>query len=142
MRPLREMHDLSFSSSGDFMLDANDLDIKDTKRDNYQGAIQRIQTRIQSNKGDWRHSPQTGGDLSKFAGLPNKPEVGQEIELQMVNELVRGGLLSPRELIVQAFPISPSQVAVFVQVTPSGQRETIRLISSYSLSDNKVSVRN
>lgn len=139
---LRRMVDLRWSDSGDLMLDIRDNDLLDTKEQNLQSAMQKIEARIQSTKGDWRLNPSLGASLKKFAGRPNTAEVGAEIESVLRNELTRGGLLAPGELSVRVFPISPHQVAAFIQVQPNGTRETMQLVISYSLQDNKVSVRN
>jgi hypothetical protein len=136
------MHDLKWSSSGDFVLDENELDLKDTRDENYRGAIQRIQTRLQSSKGDWRASPQTGANLKTYAGLPNTPTTGAEVQNAIVNELMRGSLLRPQEVQVDVFPLSESAMATLVRISPLGQRETITLINSYDLADNKISPRN
>ena len=142
MGRLREMTDFRWSSSGDFVLDSEDQDILDTSRENFQGAIQRLQNRIGSRKGDWQHAPSVGATLHRFVGKPNTPEVGAEIQQAIVNELTRGNLLTPNELEVQVFPISKTSIMVFVRVVPRGQRETISLIASYDLTDNKISMRN
>jgi hypothetical protein len=136
------MHDLKWSSSGDFVLDEVELDLKDTRDENYRGAIQRVQARLQSSKGDWQGSPQTGAGLKKYAGLPNTPEVGRDLQNAISNELMRGSLLSPQEVRVDVFPISRTSIATLVHIAPLGQRETITLINSYDLADNKVSPRN
>jgi len=136
------MDDLYWNSSGDFVLDPVDNDLMDTKKLNYRGAIQRILTRLQSSKGDWKSSPQTGANLKRYVGMPNSAEIGREIENAILNELVRSGLVSPQELTVQAFPISEGAIATIVQVTPAGQRESITLVHSYNLVDNKLTMRN
>lgn len=139
---LRRMVDLYWSDSGDFMLDSRDRDLLDTKEKNLQAVLQKIETRLNSSRGDWRQNPQLGATLSRFAGRPNTPEVGAEMETVIKNELVRGGLFSPNELTVQVFPISENALAAFVQVQPAGGRETAQLVISYSLQDNKLSLRN
>lgn len=142
MSRLRDMHDLYWDDSGDLVLDQDELDLKDTKKENYRGAIQRIQTRIKSSKGDWKGSPQTGANLLRFNGMPNTRETGAEMESALMNELTRGSLLLPAELEVVAFPISDRAIAAFVRVSPLGQSEAITLVNSYDLANNKVSVRN
>lgn len=134
--------DLRWTDAGDLMLDDRDNDLKDTAEENLQGAIQHIEARLQSTKGDWRHSPYTGTGLKRFAGRPNTPELGAEMETAILNELTRGGLFSPGEIKVQVFPVSQEALAAFVQVKPGGGRETMQLVISYNLQDNKVSVRN
>jgi len=136
------MNDFRWIDSGDFMLDSRDTDLKDTSEENLQSALQKIEAKLQSTKGDWKNNSQLGADLKQFAGRPNTPEVGAEMETVIINELVRGGLFSPNELTVQVFPISKTQLAAFVQVQPTGTREATQLVISYSLTDNKVSLRN
>lgn len=142
MPRLRDMHDLYWDDSGDICLDQDDKDLKDTKKENYRGAIQRVQARIGSSKGDWSGSPQTGANLRRFHGRPNSAETGRAIESALTNELVRGSFLLPNEVEVSAFPISKTHIATFVRISPLGQAEAITLINSYDLADNKVSVRN
>ena len=142
MHRLRRLVDLRWSDSGDLVLDADDGDLKDTRRENFQAAIQHIETRLQSTPGDWRTSPQTGAGLKRFAGRPSTAEVGAEIETAILNELTRSGLFSPTELEVQVFPISKTKLACMVFVRPAGQRETMQIVVSYDLQDNKISLRN
>ena len=139
---LRRMVDLRWIDSGDFSLDPRDKDLKDTREENLQSALQKVEARLQSSKGDWAKSPQTGANLKQFAGRANTPELGAEMETVIKNELIRGGLFRPNELTVQVFPISETQLAAFVQVRSTGSREATQLVISYSLQDNKVSLRN
>lgn len=136
------MNDLRWIDSGDFAIDTRDMDLKDTSEENLQSALQKIEGRLQSTRGDWKQNPSMGANLKQFAGRPNTPEVGAEMETVIKNELIRGGLFAPQELTVQVFPISETQLAAFVQVQPTGTREATQLVLSYSLTDNKVSLRN
>ena len=142
MSRVRQMVDLRWSDSGDLMLDSNDNDLKDTAKENLQAAVQHIQARLQSTRGDWAGSPETGASLTRFVGKHSTPELGQEMETVILNELVRGGLFRPNEIRVQVFPISKQALAAIVAVTPAGQRETVQIAISYDLQDNKVSLRN
>lgn len=139
---LRYLVDFRFSDSGDFVLDTRDNDLMDTKEENFQGAIQRIVNRLQSSKGDWKASPQTGASLIRFAGRPNSPSVGAEIEIAVKNEFIRDGFLRSGEVSVQVFPISKTALGILVHITPDGQRQTMQIALSYDLQDNKVSLRN
>lgn len=141
MPRLRSLVDFRWSSSGDLVIDS-DGDLKDTAKENYQGAIQRLEARLQSSRGDWKFSPTLGASLSRFAGKPNTADVGAEVQQAVLSELMRGGFLSPREVTVHVFPLSVSQLAVVVDVAPAGERETLRILVGYDLTDNKISVRN
>lgn len=142
MSRIRRMVDLRWSDSGDLVLDDNDGDLLDTSKENMQAAIQHIEARLQSSRGDWAGAPQTGATLKRFAGRPNTAEVGVEMENAILNELTRGGLFKPTELTVNVFPLSPTAIAAMVAVRPTGQRETMQIVISYDLQDNKVSLRN
>lgn len=139
---LKELVDLRWSDSGDLFLDPLDNDLKDTKKELMQAAIQHLQARLKSSPGDWKHSPQTGAGLDSFAGRANTPTLGADIESRIVNELTRGGFFRFDELRVQAFPENKHSIGIFIQVFPRGQRETMQVVISYSLQDNKISVRN
>ena len=138
---LRRMQDFRFSDSGDFMVDEDDNDLRDTRGENMQSIQQHIAARIQSSKGDWRTSPGLGVSLIRFAGRPNTPEVGAEIQTAVVNELIRGGLFAANEIDVQVFPFNRHHVGVYIVIQPRDGRETMQLLISYSLQDNKVSLR-
>jgi len=139
---LKDLVDLHWSDSGDLLLDPLDNDLKDTKHNLMQAAIQHLQARLQSTPGDWKHSPETGAGLDSFAGRANSPTTGADIESRVMNELTREGFFLPEELVVQAFPLDKHSIGLYIRVTPRGQREGMQVVISYSLQDNKVSVRN
>lgn len=138
---LRLITDLRWSDSGDFVIDTNDNDLKDTSKENYQGAIQHIETRLQSNPGDWASSPETGTKLNRFVGKPNTAATGADIETAIYNGLTRGGFISPAEIQVTAFPISVHSIMSMVYLRPKGQQQVMQIPISYNLQDNKISLR-
>ena len=138
---LRSLIDLRWTDSGDLMLDPRDKDLKDTRHENLQSALQHIEARLQSTRGDWKGSPATGANLMRFAGRPNTAALGAEIEDAVLNELTRGGLFSPSEVVVQVFPVDRSTIGIFVRLNPVGTRGAIQLVLDYSLQDTKISVR-
>jgi len=139
---LRSLVDLRWSDAGDFVIDSEDGDLKDTSKENMQSAIQHIQARLQSTVGDWANSPSTGAGLKRFAGQHSSAELGAQMETTILNELTRGQLFRPSEVEVHAFPISEKAIACMIFVRPAGQRETMQIAISYNLQDNKISVRN
>ena len=120
MSRLRNLVDMRWSDSGDYVVDTNDNDLKDTARENMQAALQHVQARMESTKGDWLYSPETGASLKRHAGRHNSEEVGLEMQNDILNELVRGGFLSPSEVQVQVFPMSETALAAILYIKPHG----------------------
>lgn len=139
---LSKLNDLRWSDSGDFMLDSKDKDLLDTSKEKLQALIQRIEDRLKSNRGDWKFFPSLGASLTRFAGRANNQATATEIEVAVINELTRGGLISSREIVVQAFPTDTNAIAIYIKIVPIGSLNSMQLLLSYNLHDNKIHVRN
>ena len=135
-------NDLYFTSAGDYVLDSGSGDFKDTLRVKLRSLIQRITTRIQSTKGDWRLQLDVGANLMEFAGQRNTAEVGERIRRAVMAGLTSDGFLSGNELNVQVFPVSKTAVAIVVRVVPIGQIEEVYVSFTYDARDNKLVPRN
>lgn len=136
-----KINDLYFTESGDFVLGTNG-DLEDTKNDFYRGFIQRIDTRMRSSKGDWRCTPDVGAGLTDFMGKRNTQELGRLIKSRIYTELYQDDLLRSAEVVVDVLPMSGTQVAIVLIITPPGTTGQIALTYTYSLKDNKIMLRN
>lgn len=138
----RSKVDLLWSDAGDFHLDPVREDLADTTSLSYRAMIQQVKTRLESSKGDWRLQPSIGADLTRFLGKPNTAELGTLIKNSVTAALLAGAFLRATELQVEVFPISKKEIAILVNIQPSGDHAQIRLAFSYNSQDNKVIPRN
>lgn len=134
--------DLYFTDDGDFVLDQDSYDFKDTMRDQYRGLIQTVNTRMRSNKGEWNLQREVGANLSDFFGKNNTAEIGNQIQNRVINTLIKGGLIAPKDLEVIVLPTSKFLVAIIVVITPPGVAEKIILTYTYNTRDNHTLPRN
>ena len=134
----RSKTDLIWTDSGDFFLDATREDLADTSSLPYRAFIQQITTRLSSSLCDWRLAPTIGTGLNQFLGKPNTAELGANIQAAVTSSLTRGSFMKASEFQVQVFPLDKHNLAIFLMVQPSGDREQIRLSFTYSTQDNKV----
>ena len=138
----RSKIDLLWTDSGDFSLDTKRGDLADTINHSYRALIQQISTRISSSKNDWRLIPNLGANLSQALGRPNTRELGNEIKGLVTSALLSGTLLTASELEVDVFPVSKTEIAILIIVTPAGDKAQIRLNFTYNTKDNKIIQRN
>lgn len=133
--------DFYFTDDGDFRL-GSDGDFEDTANYQYRGLIQRVITRLSSAKGEWRLQPLEGVNLTDFLGKPNTREVGGRVRERVYSELIRDNLVSPADLKVEVFPLSKTEIAILVVITPPDIASKIFLTFSYDMKDNKLHPRN
>lgn len=134
--------DMFWLTHGDFVLDANTGDLKDTRREQYRDLIQRADTRIRSGQSDWRLSDLQTAGLQQFYGKQNTAELGQDIKDAVFSALTARGFLRPNEVSVEVFPVSLTEVVLIVLIRPAGQRTQIYLNYTYDGRDNKIVPRN
>lgn len=134
--------DLLFSSSGDFLVDEETGDFKDTKRVLLRSLSQQINMVVSSSLGDWKTSPQVGANIAAFVGKPNTENTGLAIQAQVFQSLINQIGLSSEELRVLVLPVSKTGVAILIKVSPIGQREQVVLSYTYDTRDNKIVPRN
>jgi hypothetical protein len=130
--------DFLFSAEGDFYLDESRGDLADTKNYQHRDFQQKLLTRIQSKKGDWKLQQDVGTGLSRFVGQPNTREVGERIKNAVYNDLVNSKLLSPEELLVDVIPISEEAIMVVLLITPPGASDRYTYVFSYSMKDDQI----
>jgi len=134
--------DLLFTIAGDFSLDGETGDFKDTSHNLLQSLAQQVQTVVSSSLGDWKTSPQVGANIAAFAGKPNTEETGMAVQAQVFQSLVSQIGLRPNELRVVVVPVSSTGIAVLIKINPIGQREEIIMSYTYDARDNKIVPRN
>jgi hypothetical protein len=141
MKDYRYEIDLYWDDSGDFTLDSETNDLEDTKNHQYRTLIQKIDTQIMSNAGEWRLQPQVGAGLSRFLGRPNTRDTGNSIKRQLMAALTANGLLSPQEVTVDVLPMDDRQIAIVVLVFPYLSNKKITRLYSYNMSNNRITPR-
>jgi hypothetical protein len=137
----REKVDLLWNDSGDISIDELSEDIATTKDVMYRALVQQIQDMVQSTQGDWLLNPEIGCNLGMFAGKPNTAATGAAMKKQVKELLVRRGIVTNSEISVEVFPTSPSQIGLVIFVKPLGTNSTSRLIYSYDMFENKLTLR-
>lgn len=142
MSRYKRMTDLYFTEDGDFVLDAETGDLEDTKLHQYRGFIQRVVTRVMSQKGEWNLQKDVGAGVGDFLGKPNTAALGDRIRSRIFSELIREGLVSPGDLNILVFPTGIHSLAIVVQVTPPDVQSKVQLTFSYDMRDNRIVPRN
>lgn len=133
--------DIFFTSEGDFVLGSN-KDLKTTELDVYRGLIQRINKRIMSTHGDWPLQDSLGATLGDFVGMPNTRETGALLKSRISSELSRDSLLSAKDVQVNVFPISNTQILISIAVSLHSFNGFVNLQYTYDMRDNKLTPRN
>ena len=133
--------DLYYTEGGDFFLDTDTNDLADTKNDLYRTFIQRLDTRMNSGKGDWKLQPTLGVGLTDFLGKKSTQALARAMQDKIYSELLLDNLLRPNEFSVQVLPITPVKLAIVVFVRPPNSLGSINRVYYYDLRDNKVDRR-
>lgn len=136
MRP-KQIRDFYYTDQGDFFLGQNG-DLEDTRTYLYRGLIQKIRTRMESNRGDWAMWPDVGAGLQAFRGRANTRELGEEIKSVVTNEVLRTNSLSSSEFTVDVIPTSDSSLMIILYIKPAGELGQIILPISYDMRENKI----
>lgn len=134
---LKSEIDLFWTDAGDFRL-SKQGDLESTRDHLYRGFLQRLETRMNSARGDWFTQPTVGVGLTDFTGKRNTREVGQAIKQRVASELVRDDFLRPGEFEVQVMPVGVHTVAIALVIRPAGTNQAIVRVYSYKTSDNKL----
>lgn len=142
MNKYKRCTDFYFTEDGDIVLDANTGDFEDTAMHQYRGFIQRLNTRIKSQKGEWNLQRDLGAGLTDFRGKPNTAAIGQRIQSRITSELIREGLVSPDHLEVVVFPTGKHELSIMLRITPPGTQTKLQLIFSYNMNENRIVERN
>jgi hypothetical protein len=141
MARLDKIVDFYFTDSGDFCLDTNG-DIKTTKNILYRGLLQRVLTRLQSQKGEWATQRTIGANIGNFLGKPNTRAVATKIQNTIVAELSRDDLLRSSEYVVDIFPVSSSKIVIVIVISPARSSGELALTLTYDLRTNRLIPRN
>lgn len=137
----KDTTDLYFTEEGDFFLDRNG-DFEDTKLHQYRGFLQRLLTRIMSDKGNWKHESTLGANISDFLGKPNTRAIGEQIKSRVFNEIVTQGFVQPSDVIINVFPVGEESVVISISITPPESTNRLILTLTYDMRDNKLVPRN
>jgi hypothetical protein len=132
-------NDLYFSSEGDLVFSEDTYDLLDTKQSPYRAFIQKIITRIESQKFEWKHDPQLGLGLSDFLGKANTEALAEQIKLRISSELTKGGLLRDSDFETLIFPTSQTSIMIMLYIYIESKQKKLQLGFSYSTSENRIS---
>lgn len=138
MGPHSKIRDLDFTESGDFFLDAERNDLKDTKGQPLRALLNRVKNRLISNRGDWSLAPNVGANLKDYQGYENTERIGNLIKASIEQELTRGGLLSSQEFTTLVFPLNQNTIAAHVTVKPRGEKTVETFVIQIDLRKNKI----
>lgn len=141
MARLDKINDLYYSEAGDFIVSPQG-DLLDTKLTAYRGFLQRIDTRVGSSKGDWDLQRSVGAGLTDFLGKVSSEQLALAVKRRVYDELYQEDLCRAGELTVDVLPIDKHSLAVTVIIKPPGATGQIVRLYTYSLSDNKIFIRN
>lgn len=133
--------DLYYTEDGDFFLDTATNDIADTKNDLYRAFIQRLDTRLNSGKGDWILQPNIGVGLTDFVGKKSSASLARTIKDRIYSELLLDNFLRPNEFTIEVLPLSQIKLAIVIFVRPPNSLQTINKVYYYDLRDTKIDRR-
>lgn len=137
----KHIRDIYFTEAGDFRL-GPDGDLEETTNYQYRGLIQKVLTKVASQKGEWALHPEMGLGLSDFLGKPNSALLGAQLRARVMSELIRDGTIKPADLKVFVFPTSETSLAIVIEINPPGVPERVKLAFSYHTNDNRITPRN
>jgi len=110
--------DIMMSLDGDLVIDGNGDLAMTTGFDWLTREINKI---IRTVNPTWRKHPSIGAGVEQFIGRENTREVASSLRKEIVDALLRSGLLGPTDIpIVDVTPISAMTVKVFISVQSYG----------------------
>ena len=108
----------------------------------YSSILKRLQSTrgdsLGGGRGDWRWHPQIGTNLYRFVGAQNTPTIHDEIRTEIIGALTEDDLISPGNINVEVFPISPHAVLAVIFATSLEGADPVVVSFDYDLRDNKV----
>lgn len=132
--------DLHFTDFGDFVKSSNN-DLEDTKHIKNRGLVQKINTIVQSTKGEWATSKNLGTNVSGILGKRNTQEEAEKIRSSLLVEVLKDGFVSPEDIEILVFPMDKFSLAIIINIRPPNSQEKVFLSYSYSVKDNRITPR-
>lgn len=142
MAQIYDKVDCFWTSRGDYRIDG-DGDIMTTHLDPLRSLAQEVQTRIESDQGDWAVFTATGANLRDYVGEANNPYIAEAIKTRIHGALTRDGFINNRDLKIKYMPIDRDKILIRLTITVAptalnnGSRQ-LTLNSIYNYSDNNV----
>jgi hypothetical protein len=130
--------DFLFSHAGDFFIDSEKEDIQDTSLLLERSLIQRLNNQLRSSSNSWRLEPGVGAGIADLAGRANSSETGAELERRVLGAITGPSLLRPNEVKVEVFPLSETQVGIYIEVAPANGRAKLFFNYYYDVKDNVI----
>ncbi|QHW35651.1 hypothetical protein GZH47_32655 (plasmid) [Paenibacillus rhizovicinus] len=98
----------------------------------YDCARQDIINRVRTQRGDWRHHNQIGGDLELLEGEPNTRETAAKGVTQIYDTLMADGRFLQADLYIRPVPISIEQID-FYMLLDAGEEKPLAIKQSLDL---------
>lgn len=108
------MIDFKTDIDGDLVIERGDL----VTVDESTAVVQEIIFRMKSDRFDYQPLPEAGAGLDRFRGQPNTAETGRRIEQAAIRALTFDGKFTRDAFTVQAVPIGPHLIALYVFAVP------------------------
>lgn len=119
------MVDLKMTEDGDLVLsDSGDLAIVYGD----EQLAQEILFRMKTQKGDWLLSPDIGVSLERFIGEPNTELTRSAIEMAVLNEITKDGLIISAQ--VDCVPLNENELLIVVEFPSQENDDRVIQIST------------
>jgi len=112
-----DMVDLSWSSSGDFIIENGDL--ADTFSTEGLGFIQEAEERVKSSAGDWKLLPEKGANIDEYHGEINNLDTWKSIESSITLALTADSFLNKQDFAITIAPITQTEIAIRIDFNAS-----------------------
>jgi hypothetical protein len=119
------MVDLKMTNDGDLVLSDNG-DLAIVYGD--EQLAQEILFRMKTQKGDWVLSPDIGVSLERFIGEPNTELTRSAIEMTVLNEITKDGLIISAQ--VDCVPLNENELLIVVEFPSQENDDRVIQISS------------
>lgn len=134
--------DVVWTNRGDMCI-SGDGDLQDTSFDPLRSLSQEINTRIESDQGDWKSFPDIGASISDFVGEPNNKITAEAIKTRIIGALAQDGFIHTSDMKIKYMPIDRESIIfrISLKVAPTALNgNSTELVQNilYNYSDNNV----
>ena len=131
--------DLSFTEDGDFFFRRRQ-GLSESGYENNQLLIEKLITRIQSSSYDWGSFVPVCANLDYFRGAPLTERTIEDMQNQIYETIIEGGLVAPGSVIFDRTYLSTEGVGfnIFIIGEPNELPSNVNLGFSYNLENNRM----
>ena len=135
----RTARDLTFTEDGDFFFRSRS-GLEESGYENNQLLIEKLILRIQSSSYDWGTFVPECANLDYFRGQPLNEGVIADIQGQLYETIIDGGLVAPGSVVFGNTFLTPEGLgfSIFIIGEPNQLPSNVNLGFSYNLENNRM----